>query len=149
GVPYDFTDWANKLPHSASKLSVEFKYLQRNLDAVIAAYPNEKRVFSKTQTALSNVRSITAQVKKAKLSPAIKNDLLHKLSLKEEQLQNVSYVSSGLEVQAEAASNILTKGQSTSVTVTVKNNGKQTLKKVAASLNVPKGWKTKTKHKNV
>ncbi|MFD9627667.1 NEW3 domain-containing protein [Peribacillus muralis] len=149
GVPYDFTDWANKLPHSASKLSVEFKYLQRNLDAVIAAYPNEKRVFSKTQTALSNVRSITAQVKKAKLSPAIKNDLLHKLSLKEEQLQNVSYVSSGLEVQAEAASNILTKGQSTSVTVTVKNNGKQTLKKVAASLNVPKGWKTKTNHKNV
>lgn len=66
---------------------------------------------------------------KAKLSPAMKNDLLHKLSLKEEQLQNVSYVSSGLDVQAKAASMILTKGQNTNVTITVRNNGKQTLKK--------------------
>ncbi|MFJ7471020.1 NEW3 domain-containing protein [Peribacillus frigoritolerans] len=149
GVPYNFTEWAEKLPRSASKLKGEFKYLQRNLDAVIAAYPNAKRVFSTSQNALSNVRSITAQVKKAKLSPALKNDLLHKLSLKEEQLQNVSYVSSGLEVQAKAASNILTKGQNTYVTVSVKNNGKQTLKKVTAALNVPKGWKTKTKSKDV
>ncbi|TDL86647.1 hypothetical protein E2R55_21345 [Vibrio vulnificus] len=149
GVPYNFTEWAEKLPRSASKLKGEFKYLQRNLDAVIEAYPNEKRVFSTSQTALSNVRSITAQVKKAKLSPAIKNDLLHKLSLKEEQLQNVSYVSSGLEVQAKAASKILTKGQKTYVTITMKNNGKQTLKKIAAALNVPKGWKTKTKSKDV
>lgn len=31
----------------------------------------------------------------------------------------------------------------------MKNNGKQTLKKVAAALNVPKGWKTKTKSKDV
>ena len=145
GVPYNFTDWAEKLPRSASKLKGEFNYLQRNLDAVIEAYPHAKRVFSTSQKALSNVRSITAQVKKAKLSPAIKNDLLHKLSLKEEQLQNVSYVSSGLEVQAEAASKILTKGQNTYVTITMKNNGKQTLKKVAAALNVPKGWKTKIK----
>ncbi|MDQ7860541.1 hypothetical protein RCO48_04080 [Peribacillus frigoritolerans] len=67
--------------------------------------------------------------KRQKLSPAIKNDLLHKLSLKEEQLQNVSYVSSGLEVQAKAASKILTKGQNTYATITMKNNGKQTLKK--------------------
>ncbi|MFF2458409.1 NEW3 domain-containing protein [Peribacillus simplex] len=149
GVPYNFTEWAEKLPRQASKLKGEFKYLQRNLDAVIAAYPNEKRVFSTSQNALSNVRSITAQVKKAKLSPAIKNDLLHKLLLKEEQLQNVSYVSSGLEVQANAASKILTKGQRTNVTVTVKNKGKQTLKKVTAALNVPKGWKAKTKAKDV
>jgi LmbE family N-acetylglucosaminyl deacetylase len=149
GVPYNFTEWAEKLPRSASKLKGEFKYLQRNLDAVIEAYPHAKRVFSTSQKALSNVRSITAQVKKAKLSPAIKNDLLHKLSLKEEQLQNVSYVSSGLEVQAKAASKILTKGQNTYVTITMKNNGKQTLKKVAAALNVPKGWKTKTKSKDV
>lgn len=45
GVPYNFTEWAEKLPHSASKLKGEFKYLQRNLDAVITAYPNDKRVF--------------------------------------------------------------------------------------------------------
>ncbi|MEK4067891.1 NEW3 domain-containing protein [Peribacillus sp. FSL R5-0717] len=149
GIPYNFTEWAEKLPRSASKLKGEFRYLQRNLDAVIESYPHAKRVFTTSQKALSNVRSMTAQVKKAKLSPAIKNDLLHKLSLKEEQLQNVSYVSSGLEVQAEAASKILTKGQNTYVTITMKNNGKQTLKKVAAALNVPKGWKTKIKSKDV
>jgi hypothetical protein len=123
-----------KTPRSASKLKGEFKYLQRNLDAVIEAYPNDKRVFSTSQTALANVRSITAQIKKAKLSPAMKNDLLHKLSLKEEQIQNVSYVSSGLEVQAEAPSKILTKGQN-NVTVTVRNNGTN-IEKIAR-LNVP------------
>ncbi|WP_340372734.1 NEW3 domain-containing protein [Peribacillus sp. FSL E2-0218] len=148
GVPYNFTEWAGKLPPSASRLKEELTDIQRKLDAVIAAYPNEKRVFSKSQTALTHLRNIRAQVKKAKLSTALKNDLLHKLSLKEEQLQAVSYVSSGLDVQATADSRILTRGQKTKVTITLKNNGKQTLKKVTAAVNVPKGWRAKTTSKS-
>ncbi|MFE4894778.1 NEW3 domain-containing protein [Peribacillus butanolivorans] len=149
GVPYNFTEWADKLPVSASKLKSDFKNVQGDLNAVIAAYPNDQRVFTTSQTALSHVRSLTSQIKKAKLNSELKNDLLHKLSLKEEQLQNVSYVSSGLYVQAKSASAILTKGQNTNVTVTVKNTGKQTLKKFSAKLNVPKGWKAKTKSKAI
>ncbi|KON67569.1 hypothetical protein AKG34_01015 [Peribacillus butanolivorans] len=149
GVPYNFTEWADKLPVSASKLKSYFKNVQRDLNTVIAAYPNDQRVFTTSQTALSHVRSLTSQIKKAKLNSELKNDLLHKLSLKEEQLQNVSYVSSGLYVQAKSASAILTKGQNTNVTVTVKNTGKQTLKKFSAKLNVPKGWKAKTKSKAI
>ncbi|MGE6377730.1 NEW3 domain-containing protein [Peribacillus muralis] len=149
GVPYNFTEWAGKLPPSATKLKKELNDIQRNLDAVIAAYPNEKRVFCKSQTALSHLRNLRAQIKKAKLSQALKHDLLHKVSLKEEQLQAVSYVSSGLDVQAIADSNILTKGQKTKVTITLKNDGKQTLKKVTAAVSVPKGWKTNTPSKSV
>lgn len=149
GVPYNFTEWSAKLPSSASKLKTEFINVQRNLNAVVAAYPNEQHVFTTSQTALSNVRSLSAQIKKAKLSTELKNDLHHKLSLKEEQLQTASYVSSGLDVQAKAASEILTKGQKTNVTVTVKNTGKQSLKNVAATLDVPKGWKAKTKSKAI
>ncbi|MEK4534338.1 NEW3 domain-containing protein [Peribacillus sp. FSL K6-1552] len=149
GVPYNFTEWADKLPVSASKLKSDFKNVQRDLNAVVAAYPNDQRVFTTSQTALSHVRSLTSQIKKAKLNSELKNDLLHKLSLKEEQLQNVSYVSSGLYVQAKSASAILTKGQNTNVTVTVKNTGKQTLKKFSAKLNVPKGWKAKIKSKAI
>ncbi|MGG0287743.1 NEW3 domain-containing protein [Peribacillus butanolivorans] len=149
GVPYNFTEWADKLPVSASKLKSDFKNVQRDLNTVVAAYPNDQRVFTTSQTALSHVRSLTSQIKKAKLNSELKNDLLHKLSLKEEQLQNVSYVSSGLYVQAKSASAILTKGQNTNVTVTVKNTGKQTLKKFSAKLNVPKGWKAKTKSKAI
>ncbi|WP_326929547.1 NEW3 domain-containing protein [Bacillus cihuensis] len=149
GVPYNFTEWSAKLPSSASKLKTDFINVQRKLNAVVAAYPNKQHVFTTTQTALSDVRLLSAQIKKAKLNAELKNDLLHKLSLKEEQLQTASYVSSGLKVQAKADSTILTKGQKTNVTVTVKNSGKQTLEKVAATLDVPKGWKAKTKSKAV
>ncbi|WP_026089138.1 MULTISPECIES: PIG-L family deacetylase [Bacillus] len=149
GIPYNFTDWANQLPVSQSQLRSELKKLQVKMDSVIKAYPNSQRVFTSSQTALTHVRTVTKQVKKAKLSNEVKNELLHKLSLKEEQLQNASFVSSNLDVQAKSSSNILTKGQKTNVTITLKNNGTHTLKNVSVKLDMEKGWKAKTKTKSV
>ncbi|RDU37001.1 hypothetical protein DRW41_09925 [Neobacillus piezotolerans] len=141
GIPYDFSEWAQVLPKNANDLKIQFTKLQEELDAIIAAYPNRDSVFSTSQKALKDVNRLLDKTKSAKLDAALKNDLLHKLSLKEEQLQEASFEASGLTADAKAADNILNQGQTTTVTVELKNNGGQELKNAKAELLVPDGWK--------
>ncbi|MFJ7637959.1 NEW3 domain-containing protein [Peribacillus sp. NPDC097225] len=147
GVPYNLTEWAQTLPYSEYSVRAKLKSLQKELDGIVAAYPNSNSVYTKSQKALKNLTTLTKLTKKSKLSKSVKADLLHKLSTKEEQLQQVSFVSSGLEVTAKAAANVWTKGEKTTVTVSMKNTGKQTLKKAQATLKIPNGWKATTKTK--
>ncbi len=144
GIPYDFKEWAQKLPKNGNDLKVQFTKLQSELNSIIAAYPRSEEVFTKAQDTLKDVRNLLNKTEKAKLDPQLKNDLLHKLSLKEEQLQTASFTASKLTVKASAKSNILTKGQTTTVTVTLKNNGKHELKKAEVKLAVPEGWNIST-----
>ncbi|WP_316569082.1 NEW3 domain-containing protein [Neobacillus sp. YIM B06451] len=140
GIPYDFSEWAQVLPKNATDLKVQFTKLQEELDSIIGAYPNRDSVFTASQKALKDVRRLFEKTKSAKLEETLKNDLLHKLSLKEEQLQEASFEASGLTAFAKAADNILTQGQTTTVTVDLKNNGGQDLKNAKAELLVPDGW---------
>ncbi|OCA87744.1 hypothetical protein A8F94_07805 [Bacillus sp. FJAT-27225] len=140
GIPYDFNEWADVLPKNANDLKVQFTKLQADLDSIIDAYPSREAVFTKTQKALKDVKRLLAKTEEKNINDALKNDLLHKLSLKSEQLQEASFVASGLDVEAVAEENILTKGQTTTVTVTLTNNGSQALKNAAAELIVPEGW---------
>jgi LmbE family N-acetylglucosaminyl deacetylase len=140
GVPYDFAEWSQVLPKQNNDLKVQYKKLQKQFDSIIAAYPDRDSVFTQTQKALKDVRRLLKKTEAAKLDEQLKLDLLHKLSLKEEQLQSASFVSSSLDIKAEAASTILTKGQETTVTVTLKNNGSQELEHTQVSLSAPKGW---------
>ncbi|MCM3598064.1 NEW3 domain-containing protein [Metabacillus idriensis] len=146
GVPYDLTEWALALPKKEKSTGVHLSKLQKNLDSIVSAYPNRNKIFTKTQTALKDVRKLIKKTKKAKLDEKLKKDLLHKLSIKENQLETVSFVSSNLEVSAEAESNVLTKGQKTFVEITLKNGGEQILKDIDLSLAVPKGWKASAKN---
>lgn len=141
GIPYNFKEWAQKLPKQEKDLQVHFTKLQESLDSIISAYPSNDQVFDKTQKALKDVRQIQKKTEKAKLDPQVKADLLHKLSLKEEQLQIASMESAELSVEATPETAVLTKGQKTTVKVKLQNNGKKKLKKVAAELVVPENWK--------
>ncbi|MFF2447849.1 NEW3 domain-containing protein [Neobacillus sp. NPDC058068] len=146
GVPYNFSEWAKELPKTENDLKVHFTKLQSKLDAIVSSYPKKEQIFEQSQSSLKDVRNLLDKTKKSKLSPALKNDLLHKLSLKEEQLQTASFAASQLDVSASSEFNILTKGQTTNVTVTLKNNGKQKLHNVSADLFVPAGWKITSKN---
>ncbi|MDQ0862322.1 PIG-L family deacetylase [Bacillus sp. V2I10] len=146
GVPYDLAEWALTLPKKEKSTGVHLTQLQKNLNSIVSAYPNRDKVFTKTQIALNDVRKLIKKTEKTKLDEKLKKDLLHKLSIKESQLETVSFVSSNLEVSAEAESNVLTKGQKTSVTITLKNGGEQTLKDIDLSLAVPIGWKAWAKN---
>ncbi|WHY86972.1 NEW3 domain-containing protein [Neobacillus novalis] len=146
GVPYNFSEWAKEFPKTENDLKVHFTKLQSKLDAIVSSYPKKEQVFEQSQSTLKDVRNLLNKTKQSKLSPALKNDLLHKLSLKEEQLQTASFAASQLDVSASSEFNILTKGQTTKVTVTLKNNGKQKLHNVSADLFVPAGWKITSKN---
>ncbi|MFK4996922.1 hypothetical protein ACI2OX_03345 [Bacillus sp. N9] len=147
GIPYDFTEWAQVFSENQNDLKVHFTKLQSELDGIVAAYPNENTVFSKSQSALKDVRQLTKKVEKAKLDEALKHDLLRKLANKEEQLQEASFVATSLDVNVEPDSTILTQGQNTEVSITLINNGMQKLGKVEAQLIVPDGWKVSKKSK--
>ncbi|MEW8969891.1 MAG: NEW3 domain-containing protein, partial [Mesobacillus sp.] len=140
GVPYDFAAWAKALPKKENSLSVQYTKLQDQLESIIDSYPDRDAVFTQSQKALKDVLRLQKKTEKAKLDDELKADLLHKLSLKEEQLQNASFVSSSLEVTAEAESTVLTKGQDTTVTVTLENNGSQKLEHLNVELLAPEGW---------
>ncbi|RHW42718.1 DUF11 domain-containing protein [Neobacillus notoginsengisoli] len=141
GIPFNFKEWAEVLPKNANDLKVQYTKFQADLDAIIYAYPSRENVFVKSQKALKDVERLLAKTESAKLEASLKNDLLHKLSLKKEQLQVASFEASSLDVVAKAADNILTKGQTTTVTVNLKNNGSKDLKNAAVNLLVPNGWK--------
>jgi LmbE family N-acetylglucosaminyl deacetylase len=142
GVPYDLAEWAKTLPKNANSLSVQYTQLQDQLESIITAYPDRGAVFTQSQKSLKDVRRLQMMTDKAKLTDELKSDLLHKLNLKEAQLEEASFVSSSLDVKAEARSTVLTKGQGTTVTVTLKNNGIHELENVNVGLMAPEGWNT-------
>lgn len=148
GVPYDFAAWAKALPKKENSLSVQYTKLQDQLESIIDSYPDRDAVFAQSQKALKDVLRLQKKTEKAMLDDEQKADLLHKLSLKEEQLQNASFVSSSLDVTAEAESTVLTKGQDTKVTVTLENNGSQKLEHLNVELLAPEGWTITSKAKD-
>ena len=150
GVPYDFHEWADLIP--ASNLNKQLDTLQNQLDDIIKSYPNREAILPKSQKALRDVQRLISLTKSAKLDAGVKNDLLHKLELKKEQLQQVSFVSSNLAVDIEIGSYVLTQGEKTKVNVTISNEGKQIIQHIEASLLTPENWKhegvNKVKHLN-
>ncbi|MGG4166098.1 NEW3 domain-containing protein [Rossellomorea vietnamensis] len=141
GIPYDFKAWAEELPKSEKSLKIHFAKFQKSLEGIISSYPDRGETFDKTQKALKEVEKLENKTAKAKLDDQMKKDLLHKISLKKEQLNAVSFVASELNVDATSESNILTKGQDVEVTVELVNEGEKKLKKAKVELLTPKGWK--------
>ena len=76
---------------------------------------------------------------------SLKNDLLHKLKLKEEQLQEVSFVSSSLKVETITDSDVLTQGETTTISMTITNEGGNMIKDIEPSLLAPENWLIKAK----
>lgn len=149
GIPYEFNEWAAELPKKEKSLVKQYQKLQGQLERTISSYPDRSEAFREAQKSLKLVEKATKMTRKAKLDSGLKEDLLHKLSLKEEQLMNVSYLSSDLDVQATSESNVLTGGQQVKVEVNLKNDGKHVLKNADVTLDTPFHFSKKTKKKNL
>ena len=76
-----------------NNLRVQLQKLQKELDNIIELYPQRDLILPKSQEALKDIHNLIAETNKSKMDASLKNDLLHKLELKEEQLQEVSFVS--------------------------------------------------------
>ena len=62
------------------------------------------------------------------------------MELKQEQLNEVSNIASNLDVETTIDSHVLTKGEETDVTVTVKNDGTETRSSIDIALLAPDTW---------
>lgn len=148
GIPYDFREWADIV--SAKDISKQLSILQNNLDGIIKLFPDREAILPKSQQALGSVQKLIAATKSSKLEKDIKHDLIHKLVLKEQQLQEVSMLSSSLTVDIEIGSYVLTQTEQTKVEINMTNNGKQKIQHIEASLITPDKWKkegvTKVNH---
>ncbi|WP_092050351.1 NEW3 domain-containing protein [Bhargavaea ginsengi] len=138
GIPYDFNAWADEISNQG--LSESLRSLQQNLDRIVELYPNRGAILPESQKALRDVRKLSGKVASSKLDQATKNDLLHKLNLKEEQLVEVSRVASELTVDITIDSYVLTQGEQAKVEVTVTNEGNRKLHHVEAELLTPEDW---------
>ncbi|WP_019378137.1 NEW3 domain-containing protein [Virgibacillus halodenitrificans] len=138
GIPYDFDAWADKV--SEKNISAKLEKLQKDLDQIIELYPDREAILSPSQKALKDVRKLREKVENSSMDKDLKNDLLHKLELKEAQLQEVSFVASSLDVEITADSSVVTRDEDVSVKMTITNNGNQMIKHVNAGINAPEEW---------
>ena len=138
GIPYNFNEWAEIVP--AKNVKAKLNKLQQKLDEIVELYPDREAILSVSQSAHKDVKRIQKLVGKAKMPSNLKNDLLHKLELKEEQLQEVSFVASSLHVEMEIDTEVLTPGSKGQVTMTITNEGNQKIKHIDATLVTPESW---------
>lgn len=139
GIPYNFTEWAIIVPKG--NLQVQLKNFQKRLDRMVELYPNREKIFPEAQKALKDVERLINKTEKSKFDNGLKTDLLYKLETKQEQLEELSFISSNLEVKTEISSNVLTRGETAKVKITLTNHGREILNHVEALLLVPTDWK--------
>src|SRR5699024_10848077 len=121
-------------------LSDQLTNLQEKLDMIIDSYPNREEIFPEAHEALKDVQNVMENTESSDLDADLKRDLLHKLEIKEEQLNEVSLVASGLEVETTLNSPVLTQGEQTTATVKVENTSSLAVEQIELALSAPDAW---------
>ncbi|WP_330949219.1 PIG-L family deacetylase [Virgibacillus sp. MG-45] len=140
GIPYNFEDWAEVVEADNERLSEQLEALQEALEDIVEAYPNRAHVLPKSQQALKDVRKLLKFSERADLSETVKNDLVHKLEIKEKQLQDVSFVAADLEVKTDINSQVLTPGEEATISVSITNKGAKKIHHMKAGIAIPESW---------
>lgn len=140
GLSFDFNEYAMKLKKGDNKIKGQLLKLQQDLEEVIQAYPTHKAVLKKSHEALKQLRQTKQKVESFSFRQMDKDDLLYRLDVKEEQLQEASKISSRLDVTTSVEKPVLTQGKTTNVTVGMENNGKEQINSLDVHLNVPDNW---------
>lgn len=139
-LPYDFADYGKGL--SSKKWKKALPAYQRQLDRVVAAYPNKDNIVKQGRKALLETRALLKAVDKDRrqLPEDTRVDLMNRLLVKEQQLQRASAVASDVQLTLQPKNMQLTRGAETDVTFTVHNKGAYALTNVHVKPTVPKGW---------
>lgn len=135
GIPYNFTDWADQVQDD--EMSDGLVALQERLDKIVDAYPNSEEVFSEAHLALKDVQALIDSVEASSIDDELKNDLVHNLQTKEDQLNNVSLVASNLTLEIEMDSMVLNPGAEATVNVTIHNEGENAVENLEVGLVTP------------
>lgn len=142
GLAYDFTEIGAEIKSEDPSLSAKLKHFQKTLEKVIKQYPNRDQALNKAHIALKEANRLNSHVQNSSLGTKTKEDILFRLDVKKKQLAEVSKVASNLKVETVVEDATLVQDGETSVSVTLKNEGKHSLKGVNAALSLPDGWTT-------
>lgn len=145
GIAYTFDDLAKETASQSGgeKVANELKKLQTDAEAVIAAYPSFAAVAKEAHEMLADVQKALRDVESSSLPAAAKTDLLHRLGVKQAQLNKASAEALSLVTKVKPETNELVAGQTTKVTVSAYNGGQAKVNNVKLALNVPKGWQAR------
>ncbi|EHQ63962.1 hypothetical protein PDENDC454_02470 [Paenibacillus dendritiformis C454] len=143
GIAFTFEDLAQGIEAKGkdSKVVRDLRALHKDANDVIAAYPSFADVLKEVHKMKANVQTALADVNASGLEAAAKEDLLHRLQVKEAQLNTASMEAASVVAKVKPAESELVAGQTTKVVVSVFNGGSTTLRNINLSLNVPAGWK--------
>lgn len=145
GIAFTFEDLAQEIEakgtDSKGKVVRDLRTLHKDANEVIAAYPSFAGVLKQVHQMKANVQTALADVKASDLEAAAKEDLLHRLQVKEAQLNTASMEAASVVAKVKPAESELVAGQTTKVVVSAFNGGSTTLRNVNLSLRVPAGWK--------
>lgn len=145
GIAYTFDDLAKEADGQSGgdKVAGDLRRLQTDAKEVIAAYPRFVDVAKEVHEMLADVQKATADVKASRLDAQTKADLLHRLGVKQSQLNKASAEALSLVTKVKPETGELVAGQTTKVIVTAYSGGQGKLAKVNLKLNVPTGWQAK------
>ncbi|RJG21651.1 NEW3 domain-containing protein [Paenibacillus thiaminolyticus] len=145
GIAFTFEDLAQEIEakgtDSKGKVVRNLRILHKDANQVIADYPSFPNVLKQVHQMKANVQTALADVKASDLEAAAKEDLLHRLQVKEAQLNTASMEAASIVAKVKPAESELVAGQTTKVVVSAFNGGSTTLRNVNLSLRVPAGWK--------
>ncbi|UNK19984.1 NEW3 domain-containing protein [Paenibacillus sp. N3/727] len=145
GIAFTFEDLAKEIDAKGkdNKVVKDLRTLQKDANEVVAAYPSFSKVLKEVHEMKADVQMALADVKASGLEAATKEDLLHRLHVKEEQLNKASMESASVVAKVKPEASELVAGQTTKVVVSAFNGGSTKLGKINLSLNVPAGWTAK------
>lgn len=147
GIAFTFDDLAREVTTQpgSGPIIAGLKKLQKDADNVIAAYPRFADVAVAVHAMKADLQQTITDLQNSKLSDALKQDLLHRLQVKEGQLNKASAEALSLVIKVRPETNELVAGQKTNMSVTVYNGGQSPVNEVDVKLNLPKGWQAKAK----
>lgn len=139
GIPVTFADFASTLNDPGLKKGL--LTLQRQLEKAQGAWPDRQAVTRRVQTALKTIRSLEAAVADSRLGKEERYDLRHRLQVKEQQLLRAGAEASDIKLKMTVDHPILTRGESTGVTLDIQNGNASALSGLKVEPLLPKKWK--------
>ncbi|MGG0757033.1 NEW3 domain-containing protein [Brevibacillus laterosporus] len=143
GVSTTFEDWSKEIAQQkqGGRLSQKIHQLQSDAEHILRSYPDFLKVAKGIHQMKKDVTDTIKEAKSTDLDARSMGDVLHRLQIKERQLNKASAEALSFVGKVKTASNELIPGQTTKVTVTAYNGSQVAIKNVRISLKTPEGWK--------
>ncbi|WP_134686576.1 NEW3 domain-containing protein [Brevibacillus migulae] len=145
GIAYTYEDLAKEVAanNGGAEVAAKLRVLQKDADEVIAAYPQFAKVAKEVHEMKADVDQTVKLVNASRLPQATKVDVLHRLKVKEQQLNKASAEALSLVVKVRPETGELVAGQTSKIKVTAYNGGQVKINGGSFRLNAPAGWKVK------